>query len=237
MHQRISHYQNVPILLFILIFLGFISWIFMGTAAAEQTITVDQNGGGDFTTIQEAVDAADDGDTLQVMEGTYAEHVIVNKSLLLIGSSASSCVVDAGGDGVALLVENTDATIRDLTVTGGGCCNGAGLKVKNSKAMISGINCTGNRMGGLHLINSTASVTNSTFWNNSFVILTFLLRDSVIANCTLDRNGVGLYIRESFSSHLADLSVTGIGFPEIQSDSVPIQGILFQSSGRSLSDQ
>ena len=44
---------------------------FLGCAAAADTWTVDVNGGGDYETIQAAIDASSDGDEIQVMPGTY----------------------------------------------------------------------------------------------------------------------------------------------------------------------
>ena len=56
-----------------------------GVGAAATTWTVDDDGGADFTKIQDAVDAASDGDTIRVGAGTYVENVNVTKSLILRG--------------------------------------------------------------------------------------------------------------------------------------------------------
>jgi len=47
----------------------------------------------DYPTIQEAVDAANPGDTILVSAGTYNEYVYVNKSLSIIGESATNTAV------------------------------------------------------------------------------------------------------------------------------------------------
>ena len=47
---------------------AFIFWL---PAPAAEVLIVDQNGGGDFTGIQSALDAAQDGDTVLVMPGVY----------------------------------------------------------------------------------------------------------------------------------------------------------------------
>ncbi len=55
------------------------------TAQDSKTWLVDSQGQGDFTTIQDAVNTAQAGDTVKVNPGTYDEHVVVNKGLTLVG--------------------------------------------------------------------------------------------------------------------------------------------------------
>ena len=54
--------------------------------AADGTIVVDQSGSGDFTTVAEAVAAAQDGDTVLIKPGRYAESVaVIGKDLPNLG--------------------------------------------------------------------------------------------------------------------------------------------------------
>jgi len=75
--------------------------------AQARTIIVDDDGGADYQTIQDAINAAADGDTVKVYEGTYNEEVVVNKTLTLMGNG-SKTVVDAGskGDDTIVLQSN-----------------------------------------------------------------------------------------------------------------------------------
>ncbi len=61
----------------------------------KDAITVDQQGNGDYLTIQEAVDAAGGGDTILVAAGNYSENVVVDKELDIYGKG--EVVLDAGG--------------------------------------------------------------------------------------------------------------------------------------------
>ncbi|MCP4540736.1 MAG: PKD domain-containing protein [Chloroflexi bacterium] len=86
------------------------------------TLTVDDDGGANYTTIQAAINAASDGDTIQVQSGVYAAFTINNKDNLTIsGIHADAVFVDgAGGDFVAK-IQNADGvrlenlTLRDAT--------------------------------------------------------------------------------------------------------------------------
>ena len=51
-----------------------------------ETITVDDEGDGDFTSIQDAIDAAEDGYIIWVYSGIYQETLdIIDKDITLIG--------------------------------------------------------------------------------------------------------------------------------------------------------
>jgi parallel beta-helix repeat protein len=60
-----------------------------------RTWIVDDDGPADFHTIQEAINAANDGDTVFVRNGTYYEHVVIDKSLTLEGENRASTIIDA----------------------------------------------------------------------------------------------------------------------------------------------
>jgi hypothetical protein len=98
--------------------------------AADGTLVVDQAGGGDYTTIGEAVAAASDDDTILVRPGTYVEAVIIDSDLTLKGDGpVEDIVVTAPQDGpvapvwtsqdpYAFLIEDADAQISNLTLRG-----------------------------------------------------------------------------------------------------------------------
>ncbi|MEW6745125.1 MAG: right-handed parallel beta-helix repeat-containing protein [Planctomycetota bacterium] len=58
----------------------------LGLAGTSQAaiIIVDDTGGGDYLTIQEAIDNAASGDSIHVLEGTYIEDLLVYKSLTIL---------------------------------------------------------------------------------------------------------------------------------------------------------
>lgn len=48
-----------------------------------------------FPTIQSAIDAANDGDVIKVLPGTYTEQLNITKSLTIIGSGVNSTIIEA----------------------------------------------------------------------------------------------------------------------------------------------
>ncbi len=91
-------------------------------AVDEDTIVVDLGGGGDTTSIQEAVDAASDGDIVCVLPGTYYENVVLDGGQILLQSleGPETTIVDGGQDGSVLVFQYGDgSTVQGFTLTNG----------------------------------------------------------------------------------------------------------------------
>ncbi|MEW5855352.1 MAG: right-handed parallel beta-helix repeat-containing protein [Myxococcota bacterium] len=105
----------------------------------------------DFTTIQDAVDAAFDGDTIRVCEGTYPETVLIDKRLRLRGEQhgedgrgrdeplSDESVIDGLGNGFQLLAEGivVDGFLFDRSRVD---IDFAGANVKNNIFERQGVN-------------------------------------------------------------------------------------------------
>ena len=68
-----------------LFYLLLLVFFLFSSAAFGATKIVDASGGGNFISIQRAIDDPDtvDGDTIIVRDGSYIENVIVNKQLTI----------------------------------------------------------------------------------------------------------------------------------------------------------
>jgi hypothetical protein len=65
--------------------LGIATALGASVASAQQLWTVDDNAAADFTTIQDAVNAAANGDAILVQSGNYAGFQVVGKGLAILG--------------------------------------------------------------------------------------------------------------------------------------------------------
>jgi parallel beta-helix repeat protein len=84
--------------------------------------TVDDDGPADFHTIQEAINAAGNRDTVYVKSGIYYENVTVNKlSLLLIGENVSATIIDANQTlGTPLTIVADNVYLSGFTIRNSG---------------------------------------------------------------------------------------------------------------------
>jgi len=79
------------------------------------------NTGFNYTTIQAAIDDSGtmDGHTIFVEAGTYYEHVVVTKSLLLIGEDQSNTIVNGSALGTVIHIIADSVTVKGFTITNG----------------------------------------------------------------------------------------------------------------------
>ncbi len=73
-----------------------------------------------FSTIQAAIDAAQNGDTIQISPGTYNESLVVSKRLNLVGAGANTLLRPGAGNNAVRLTQGSSGTsISGLNVRGG----------------------------------------------------------------------------------------------------------------------
>ena len=89
-------------------------------APGDSTLVVAQDGSGDFTTISEAIETAEDGATVLVRPGTYTEAIVIDKDITLTGDGEREAVIIALSDGVTpvVTIADSEAVLSNLTLTG-----------------------------------------------------------------------------------------------------------------------
>jgi parallel beta-helix repeat protein len=83
--------------------------------SGSSTIIVPEN----YSTIQEAIDNAEENGIIYVMNGTYNENLTIKKSLSLIGENSHTTIIDGENNGTGILVQADNVTIQGFTVKNG----------------------------------------------------------------------------------------------------------------------
>jgi parallel beta-helix repeat protein len=168
---------------------------------------VDDDGGGDFSGIQEAINNASMGDTILVHSGVYYEHVYVNKSVTLKGIGQP--VVAANGSGSAITLNADGITLEGFNATNSGsmwAC--AGIRVISGNNTITGNNVYNNRDGISVDSSSNNSITGNNASNNKYGGI-YLSRSSnnTITGNTFVNDGLSVYY--SYQNTVEDNIVNG----------------------------
>jgi hypothetical protein len=122
-----------------------------GTSSSAQSATTFCVGGGPgcYVTIQAALDAAHDGDTISVGRGTFAGGITIEKSVRLVGVGAAATIISGGGPVVTIGDVLGDSTpvvsISRVTITGGvnesrpngAVARGGGVSIRSPGATVA----------------------------------------------------------------------------------------------------
>ena len=80
---------------------------------------MDDDGGADFTKIQDAINASSSGDTIFVYSGTYNENVYINKTLDIIGQDKYTTIIDGGGNYETVHIFIESVNLSNFTIRNG----------------------------------------------------------------------------------------------------------------------
>ncbi|MHA1220189.1 MAG: right-handed parallel beta-helix repeat-containing protein, partial [Candidatus Heimdallarchaeota archaeon] len=137
----------------------------------------------DYSTIQEAIDTAIDGDTISVSSGAYNENLVIKKSINIIGSYAVSAIINGQGNGPASTIDGAgELLIQRFTIMS-----------ENEK----GIYCYGDSLSKIIVKNTFIKDSGSGIYsegNCDFTILNNIIFDNKDSS---KEAGFGIFIKNS----------------------------------------
>ncbi len=170
-------------------------------------ITVDDDGPSDHSSIQDAIDEANDGDVVSVFPGEYFEHIFVNKSITLEGKDKETTIINGSGTGVVVRVNADWVNISGITVTeGGGGAADAAIFIQTDYNTIMDTICTGNGYTiTLDYANHNTLKNNHCMNNDRYGIKLWFSNHNTLLNNNCSHNKwEGIHIYQSSDNHLAD---------------------------------
>ncbi len=100
---------------------------------------VGGGGPGNYTTIQSAIDNASDGDTVFVFNGTYHEHVFIDKTIQLIGANKNFVIIDGNKIGDVVSIVSDNVYLSGFTIQNSGDDDfDAGIEIRSDNNTIVG---------------------------------------------------------------------------------------------------
>ena len=129
-----NNYRLFMLIIFLTV--ATISFASISNSSAASTLYVNNNTGNDsydgesptFTggingpksTIQDAINTIDPNGTVHVANGTYIEHITINKNVNLIGESQKGTIIDGQKTGTTIKInKNQNLNLTNLTIQNG----------------------------------------------------------------------------------------------------------------------
>jgi parallel beta-helix repeat protein len=141
----------------------------INAAEPEGPKTFRVGSGNGYSKVQDAIDAASEGDTIEVHSGTYYEHITVNKKLTLMGMDTGNGrpILDAGGSGTSLELNANGISLTGFVIRNAGSVYpDAGLAVSSSENSITSNDVIDNAWYGICIKGSNNELTGNTISGN-----------------------------------------------------------------------
>jgi parallel beta-helix repeat protein len=193
----------VPIKLFLIVSLLILN---AGLASAE-TLNVGQ--GQAYSTIQSAIDAAKNGDTILVGEGTYNENPLIKTNgISIIGKNKEKTILEGGKSSSGIRIDEVNSVILSgftIRNSGGGGAEDAGITIyKGNDNTVSNMNILSNSVGISIYQNSNNNVISGNDIESSYGngIYIYASNDNKMFNNNIKNNKMGIYVYSSKTNRI-----------------------------------
>jgi parallel beta-helix repeat protein len=181
-------------------------------ASGGNWLYVGGSGNGNFTYIQEAVDNANEGDTIFVYSGWYEESIRINKSIVVCGEDRNTTSIVGKNTSEIVRIDQTSVTLKGFTIESPYNEFINGIRISDSWS----VNITGNYVKSCEfgiLITSSESllISNNTFLNCSSGIVNVIVGNVTITHNKIEgnRRGSGVEIQAAlFKNYIVQNNIT-----------------------------
>jgi len=166
--------------------------------------------GLDYATIQEAInaDATLDGHMIHVDAGTYYEHVVVNKSVSLVGENKFKTIVDGRASRTVILVVAKNVHVTGFTVRNSSA-GYSGIHIYNSSGNNVSHNIIKNNYHGIYLYGSSGNVvTGNDVLSNEYGVRLYGSSNNTLTGNNASNNMNGIHLDVSSNNTLAGNNVS-----------------------------
>lgn len=191
----------------ILLLSSFIVMPASGEPTSGNILYVGGSGPGNYSSIQDAINAASDGDTVYVYSGTYYENVNVHKTINLIGENKETTVIDGGGNGNVVDISAVEVKINGFTLQNG---DPWGIKISDSyNNIISGNKLSNNNGSGIYVDKSSNNDINyNTIENNKEAGISLWCPYNNVNENIITNNSMGIYLFDSSNNNIYENTIT-----------------------------
>jgi len=174
------------------------------------TIIVPDN----YTTIQGAINNASSGATIFVRKGTYYEHVVINKTITLVGEDRNSTIIDGYETGNVIHIRADNVTVKGFTLRNSGMYLYSGVFVDHSTGSVITNNIVIYNSEGIGLLYSSSNVVcDNTISSNSDGIYLYSSSSNVVSGNTIfSSNYVGIDLYSSSNNVVSGNAILHNGF-------------------------
>jgi len=147
----------------------------------------------DYPTIQEAINNANSGDTIFVHKGIYAENIVINKSITLIGEDRESTIIDGKAIGNVVSIKASNVTINGFTIRNSDPFVGCGIFIESfGNIVVSNNNIKNNNIGIQILFSSRNQIYENIISANYIGIQLFYSSANTIYRNIISNNTDGI---------------------------------------------
>lgn len=192
-----------------ILFLGaFIGFSSIGSCEESKSILfVGGTDLGNYSSIQDAVNDASDGDTIIVHNRIYYENLVLNKSITIVGEDRLNTIIDGNGSGDAVVISADNVCIRNFTIKNKGI-SGTGINIKANQSIISENLIIDNNWSGIETGYAcrNCTISKNTIMNNGYGIffnkktMNINFSENIVSNNSFD----GIYLDQSSDGIVTD---------------------------------